>query len=135
MHPNFDAAATGAASYSDFLIFVETARRLEGGVFANIGTAVMGPEIFLKAVTMARNVAHQRGECIRAFHHGGVRFGRAWRRSRPRAREIGAAILLSSLQERAGADGGRRRRKLLRAGRPPPDHPALYDQIVMRAKT
>ncbi|HID24536.1 MAG TPA: hypothetical protein EYP14_19355 [Planctomycetaceae bacterium] len=66
-HPNFDAPATGAASYTDFLIFTRSVSRLEGGVFLNIGTAVMGPEIYLKALAMARNVAHQRGESIRHF--------------------------------------------------------------------
>ncbi len=66
-HPNFDAAATGAASYADFLIFTESVCRLEGGVYLNAGTAVMGPEVYLKAITMARNVAHPRGEEIRHF--------------------------------------------------------------------
>jgi hypothetical protein len=66
-HPNFDGAATGAASYSDFLVFAESIRRLEGGVMLNIGTAVMGPEVYLKALTMARNVAHQAGESIAHF--------------------------------------------------------------------
>jgi len=66
-HPNFDPAATGAASYADFLIFTSSVTRLEGGVFLNAGTAVMGPEVYLKALTMARNVAHQRGEAIRHF--------------------------------------------------------------------
>lgn len=56
-HPNCDGAAWGAASYADFLIFAESVRRLEGGVFLNIGTQVCGPEVFLKALAMARNVA------------------------------------------------------------------------------
>ncbi|NQT14179.1 MAG: hypothetical protein HQ582_15600 [Planctomycetes bacterium] len=66
-HPNFDAAATGAASYADFLIFTQSVAGLEGGVMLNVGTAVMGPEVYLKALTMARNVAHQDGRSIRRF--------------------------------------------------------------------
>jgi hypothetical protein len=66
-HPNFDAAATGATSDTDFLILTESVSRLEGGVFLNIGTAVMGPEVYLKALTMARNVARQEGRSISRF--------------------------------------------------------------------
>jgi hypothetical protein len=66
-HPNCDGAAIGAASYTDFLIFTQSVTRLEGGVMLNIGSAVMGPEVYLKALAMARNVAHQRGEFIRQF--------------------------------------------------------------------
>jgi len=66
-HPNFDGAATGAASYTDFLIFIEDITRLEGGVLLNFGTAVMGPEVYLKAIAMARNVARQEGKSIRDF--------------------------------------------------------------------
>ena len=69
-HPNFDPAATGAATYTDFLVFTHSVSRLEGGVFLNIGTAVMGPEVYLKAITMARNVAHQQGRSIRQFTTG-----------------------------------------------------------------
>jgi hypothetical protein len=69
-HPNCDGAAIGAASYTDFLIFAQSVTNLEGGVFLNIGTAVMGPEVYLKALAMARNVAHQRGETIRKFTTG-----------------------------------------------------------------
>lgn len=69
-HPNFDAAAMGAASYADFLIYTQSISRLEGGVFLNIGSAVMGPEVYLKAITMARNVAHQQGEVIQHFTTG-----------------------------------------------------------------
>ncbi len=50
-HPNCDGAALGAASYRDFLIMAHTISRLEGGVLLNYGTAVMGPEVFLKALS------------------------------------------------------------------------------------
>jgi hypothetical protein len=66
-HPNCDGAALGAASYRDFLIFAETVTKLEGGVMLNFGSAVMGPEVYLKALSMARNVAHQEGRTIRNF--------------------------------------------------------------------
>jgi hypothetical protein len=45
-HPNCDGAALGATSYTDFLIFAESIRHLEGGVFLNIGSAVTGPEVY-----------------------------------------------------------------------------------------
>jgi hypothetical protein len=66
-HANCDGAAVGAASYTDFLIFAKSVRHLEGGVFLNIGSAVTGPEVFLKALSMARNVARQSGEEIDRF--------------------------------------------------------------------
>jgi len=66
-HPNCDAAALGEASYRDFLIFTEAVTRLHGGVFLNFGTAVMGPEVYLKALAMARNVAAQEGRQINEF--------------------------------------------------------------------
>lgn len=66
-HPNFDPAAFGTASYRDFLAVCHTASRLEGGVFLCIGSAVMGPEVYLKALSMARNVAHQEGRRIAHF--------------------------------------------------------------------
>ena len=66
-HPNADGAALGAASYTDFLIFAEHVRNLEKGVVLSFGTAVMGPEIYLKALAMARNVAHQEGKRIADF--------------------------------------------------------------------
>ncbi len=66
-HPNFDGAAAGGASYTDFLIFAETVSKLEGGVFLNVGTSVMGPEVYLKALSMARNVAHREGSQILNF--------------------------------------------------------------------
>jgi hypothetical protein len=66
-HPNFDGAATGQASATDFLIFTKQVEDLEGGVFLNFGSAVMGPEVYLKALAMARNVASQQGREIRHF--------------------------------------------------------------------
>jgi hypothetical protein len=66
-HPNCDGAALGAASYRDFLIFAQTVTRLEAGVLLNFGSAIMGPEVYLKALAMARNVAAQEGRTIRHF--------------------------------------------------------------------
>ena len=66
-HPNCDGAALGAASYRDFLIFAATVERLEGGVLLNFGSAIMGPEVYLKALAMARNAAGQEGRAIRNF--------------------------------------------------------------------
>jgi hypothetical protein len=66
-HPNCDGASLGTASYRDFLIFAESVRSLEGGVLLNFGSAIMGPEVYLKALAMARNVALQEGEEIRNF--------------------------------------------------------------------
>jgi hypothetical protein len=66
-HPNCNGAALGTASYRDFLIFANTVERLEGGVLLSLGSAIMGPEVFLKALAMARNVAHQQGRTIRRF--------------------------------------------------------------------
>ena len=66
-HPNCDGAALGHTSYQDFLVLAEAVRHLEGGVMLNFGSAVMGPEIYLKALAMARNVAHQHGEKISRF--------------------------------------------------------------------
>src|SRR3989338_346927 len=66
-HPNFDGAAAGATSYIDFLKFTEVVSNLENGVVMNFGSAVMAPEVFLKALSMARNVAHQEGKVIKHF--------------------------------------------------------------------
>ena len=42
-------------------IFARSVEQLEGGVYLNVGTAVTGPEVYLKALSMARNVARRRG--------------------------------------------------------------------------
>ena len=66
-HPNCDGGALGAASYRDFLIFARSVENLEGGIMLNFGSAIMSPEVYLKALSMARNVAHQQGRAINHF--------------------------------------------------------------------
>ena len=66
-HPNCDGAATGALSYNDFLKFAAVIQNLENGVVMSFGSAVMAPEIYLKALSMARNLAHQNGSVIQHF--------------------------------------------------------------------
>ncbi len=54
-HPKADFAALGGASGRDFRIYVNALKDLEGGVFLNFGSAVTGPEVFLKALSIVRN--------------------------------------------------------------------------------
>ncbi len=57
MHPAADGAALGAATHHDFRLFCALARRMQpGGVYLNWGSAVLLPEVFLKAVSVARNL-------------------------------------------------------------------------------
>ena len=69
-HPNCDGSSVGAASYRDFLIFARAVEKLEGGVMLSFGSAIMAPEVYLKALAMARNVARQEGREIRRFATG-----------------------------------------------------------------
>jgi arginine dihydrolase ArgZ-like protein len=58
-HPSFDGAALGAASHTDFRVLAELVRRMDGGgVYLNVGSAVVLPEVFLKCVTLVRNLGH-----------------------------------------------------------------------------
>ncbi len=66
-HPNCDGAAIGAASYTDFLIYANTIDNLENGVFINFGSAVAGPEVYLKCLSMVRNVAKTQNRQIAHF--------------------------------------------------------------------
>lgn len=66
-HPNCSGAALGEASYTDFLIYAQSITNLENGVFLDFGSAVIGPEVYLKCLSMARNVAQQKGEKIAHF--------------------------------------------------------------------
>ncbi len=58
MHPSFDGKATGETAHRDFLTFCSLVSDLEGGVYINLGSAVLMPEIFLKAVTLSRNLGN-----------------------------------------------------------------------------
>ena len=55
MHPAASGAAIGEGSLRDFRYFVSNVARLERGVYLNCGSAVVLPEVFLKAVALARN--------------------------------------------------------------------------------
>ncbi len=57
-HPECDFSATGFATGQDFKVFCAAVCELEGGVFCNFGSAVLGPEVFLKALSVARNLGH-----------------------------------------------------------------------------
>lgn len=56
IHPGLDGAGLGRGSLLDFQIFAGAVSRLENGVFINLGSAVIMPEVFLKAVSLARNL-------------------------------------------------------------------------------
>ncbi len=59
-HPQCDGAAWGKASYRDFILFAESVSNLgAGGVFLNFGSAVIIPEVFLKSLTVCRNLGYK----------------------------------------------------------------------------
>ncbi|MGB8508008.1 MAG: hypothetical protein WCD76_06375 [Pyrinomonadaceae bacterium] len=58
-HPQADGASLGATTHTDFRLLSEMVRRLNGGgVYLNVGSAVIMPEVFLKCVTLVRNLGH-----------------------------------------------------------------------------
>lgn len=59
MHPTADGAAIGEGTHRDFRLFASLVSQLEGGVYLNLGSAVILPEVFLKALTVARNLGHR----------------------------------------------------------------------------
>lgn len=59
IHPQMDGAATGAASITDFRLFSSVVATLARGIFVNVGSAVIIPEVFLKALTLVRNLGHE----------------------------------------------------------------------------
>jgi len=60
-HPSFDGARTGLGTHRDFKILAASMRGLEGGVVLNFGSAVLMPEVFLKALSLVRNLGHEAG--------------------------------------------------------------------------
>jgi hypothetical protein len=77
--PRMDAAALGAASYHDFRLFASLVRGLEGGgVYLNVGSAVLLPEVFLKAISVVRNLGHS----LREFNTANLDFIQHYRPTR-----------------------------------------------------
>jgi len=58
IHPSANGAAIGQTSHQDFRLFCALVADLEGGAYLNFGSAVLLPEVFLKALTLARNLGH-----------------------------------------------------------------------------
>ncbi len=59
MHPTADGSSIGAGTMRDFLTLASVLGDMDGGVYINLGSAVMMPEVFLKALTMARNTGRK----------------------------------------------------------------------------
>ena len=59
MHPEADGSAIGEGSFMDFRLFTSVVSDLDGGVYINLGSAVIMPEVFLKALTIARNLGNK----------------------------------------------------------------------------
>jgi hypothetical protein len=59
MHPEADGASIGKGSMNDFRLFAAVISDLEGGVYINLGSAVILPEVFLKALNVARNLGNK----------------------------------------------------------------------------
>jgi hypothetical protein len=75
MHPQADGAAIGEGSLRDFHLLTAVVAQLEGGVFINLGSAVIIPEVFLKALSLARNLGHM----VNAFTTVDLDFARHYR--------------------------------------------------------
>ena len=59
LHPSVAPEALGATTHRDFRLFAALVSELDDGVFINLGSAVVIPEVFLKALTLARNLGHK----------------------------------------------------------------------------
>ncbi|MCS6926103.1 MAG: hypothetical protein NZ578_09405 [Candidatus Binatia bacterium] len=75
MHPQADGAAIGQGSLRDFRLLTSVVAQLEGGMFFNVGSAVILPEVFLKALSLARNL----GYVVNAFTTVDIDFIRHYR--------------------------------------------------------
>lgn len=75
MHPQANGAAIGECSLRDFRLLTAVVAQLEGGVFLNLGSAVIIPEVFLKALSLARNLGHT----VNVFTTGDLDFARQYR--------------------------------------------------------
>jgi hypothetical protein len=121
VHPACDPAALGRATHLDFrLLAAEVARLGGGGVYLNVGSAVVLPEVFLKALTLARNLGHR----VTGFSTANLDFIQSYRPGvnvveRPVAghgrgfrltghHEILVPLVAAALVEKAGGRGGAR---------------------------
>ncbi|MGE4609606.1 MAG: hypothetical protein AAEJ52_22960, partial [Myxococcota bacterium] len=77
MHASADGAALGATSYRDFETLTRWVATLQDGVVFNVGSAVILPEVFLKALSLARNLGHP----VRRFTAVDIDFIRQYRPS------------------------------------------------------
>ena len=59
IHPSADGAAIGKTTHHDFRLFCSQVAELEGGAYLNLGSAVLMPEVFLKALTVVRNLGNR----------------------------------------------------------------------------
>ena len=77
MHPAASGAAIGEGSLRDFRYFVSSVARLDRGVYLNCGSAVVLPEVFMKALNLARN----QGNRVETFTTVDMDFNRHYRPS------------------------------------------------------
>jgi hypothetical protein len=67
-HPVFSGSAIGRAGEWDFKLFGGSVAKLEGGVVLSVGSAIMGPQVFEKAVSCVNNLRLQNGQSVLAGH-------------------------------------------------------------------
>ena len=75
MHPGFDPRKTGTATHRDFRLFASMVATLDKGIYLNVGSAVILPEVFLKATTVVRNL----GNTLENFTTVNLDFNRHYR--------------------------------------------------------
>jgi hypothetical protein len=68
-HPMFNGAAIGRAAGQDFRLFAGAVEELDGGVVLSIGSAIMGPQVFEKAISCVNNLRLQNGRGVVRDHH------------------------------------------------------------------
>jgi hypothetical protein len=132
-HPSADGAAIGDSSLRDFRILAARVAALEGGAVLNAGSAVVLPEVFLKALTVARNLGHAVDD-FAAVNFDMLRHyrpltnvvrrptaGRGWGADFAGHHEILLPLLAAALADRVGEEGPRGgRQEGARSGGPGP---------------
>jgi hypothetical protein len=67
-HPMFHGGAIGRASATDTRIFADGVKNLSGGVYLTIGSAIMSPQVFEKALSVANNLLLPQGKRVQGHH-------------------------------------------------------------------